>query len=157
MAPSYANLFMGALEGKMLNSSPHQPLIWLRYIDDIFLIWTHGSSTLDQFLTHANNFHPTIKFTSEISPLKIPFLDIELAINKARGTPRPQALQRRKKGATGTQRIPFVVTYNPALPNIYNILKTYLPILYLSDRCKKAIPELPMTAFRRPTNIRDIL
>ncbi|GFR92965.1 hypothetical protein ElyMa_004366300 [Elysia marginata] len=83
MAPSYANFFMGALEGKMLNSSPHQPLIWLRYID-IFLIWTHGSSTLDQFLAHANNFHPTIKFISEISPLKIPFLDVMISLKDGR-------------------------------------------------------------------------
>ncbi|GFR94547.1 hypothetical protein ElyMa_006252000 [Elysia marginata] len=84
MAPSYANLFMGALEGKMLNSSPHQPLIWLRYLDDIYLIWTHGSSTLDQFLAHAKNFHPTIQFTSEISPLKIPFLGVMITLQGGR-------------------------------------------------------------------------
>ncbi|GFR70836.1 hypothetical protein ElyMa_005663100 [Elysia marginata] len=74
------------------------------------------------------------------------------------GTPRPQVLQRRKKGATETQRIPLF-TYNCALPNISNtgILKTYLRLLHLSNRCKKAIPELPMTALRRRTNIRNIL
>ncbi|GFR64646.1 hypothetical protein ElyMa_000183300 [Elysia marginata] len=31
MAPSYANLLIGVIEGKTLDSSPHQPLIWLRY------------------------------------------------------------------------------------------------------------------------------
>ena len=38
MAPSYANLFMGALEEKMLETSPEKPIFWLRYIDDIFFI-----------------------------------------------------------------------------------------------------------------------
>ncbi|GFR93385.1 hypothetical protein ElyMa_000891200 [Elysia marginata] len=80
ISPSYASLFMGALEGKMLNSSPHQTLIWLRYIDYIFLTWTQGSSSLNQFLTHASNFQPTIKFTSEISQLKILFLDVMITL-----------------------------------------------------------------------------
>ena len=30
MAPSYANLFMGALDEKMLETSPEKPIIWLR-------------------------------------------------------------------------------------------------------------------------------
>ena len=37
MAPNYANLFMGALESKLLSLYPVKPLIWLRYIDHIFL------------------------------------------------------------------------------------------------------------------------
>lgn len=39
MAPSYANLFMGKFETEFLNSEQLQPLIWLRYIDDIFFLW----------------------------------------------------------------------------------------------------------------------
>ena len=50
-----------------------------------------------------------------------------------------------------------MLTYNPALPNIRSIRKKYLPILQTSDRCKKAIPTLPMAAFRRPQNLRHSL
>ena len=80
MAPSYANLFMGALEEKMLETSPEKPTVWLRYIDDIFFIWPHGRPALETFITHVNNFHHTIKFTSEISPSQIPFLDVMVSL-----------------------------------------------------------------------------
>ena len=33
----------------------------------------------------------------------------------------------------------------------------YLPILHTSSRCKEAIPEPPMVAFRRPINIKDLV
>ena len=36
LAPSYANIFMGDLEEKMLASFDLQPLIWVRFIDDVF-------------------------------------------------------------------------------------------------------------------------
>jgi hypothetical protein len=35
MAPSYANMFMGDLEERLLLSSLKQPLLWFRFIDDI--------------------------------------------------------------------------------------------------------------------------
>ena len=41
-APPYAILFMGYLEDKILNSLVEKPLVWWRYIDDIFMIWQHG-------------------------------------------------------------------------------------------------------------------
>ena len=41
MAPQYANSFMADLEEKILDKFPNKPIIYLRYIDDIFLIWTH--------------------------------------------------------------------------------------------------------------------
>ncbi|GFO20864.1 hypothetical protein PoB_004736900 [Plakobranchus ocellatus] len=66
LAPSYANLFMGELEDKLLAAAATKPKIWLRYIDDIFLIWTYGRSNLDAFIAHTNNFHPSNKFFSTI-------------------------------------------------------------------------------------------
>ena len=62
-APSYANIFMADLENKLLDNSPNnlQPLIWKRYIDDIFVVWTHGEESLHTFINHLNTSHPTIK------------------------------------------------------------------------------------------------
>ena len=37
MAPSYANLFMDRFERGFLDSEPTRLLVWLRYIDDIFV------------------------------------------------------------------------------------------------------------------------
>ena len=76
MAPTYANIFMGAIERRLLGYLPDKPLVWLRYIDDILLIWTHGHAKLEAFIQHANRFHPIIKFTRNISPIHVPFLDV---------------------------------------------------------------------------------
>ncbi|KAJ1091293.1 hypothetical protein NDU88_004420 [Pleurodeles waltl] len=57
MAPSYANIFMGKLEDYILASSNIKPLVWLRYIDDIFIIWNAGSRTLEQFTAFINSIH----------------------------------------------------------------------------------------------------
>ena len=76
MAPNYANLFMGFFETNLLNSFNLKPTIWIRYIDDIFIIWNHGKSKLLEFISFANSLHQSIKFTHCISNISIDFLDI---------------------------------------------------------------------------------
>ena len=44
MAPSYANIFMGRLERRLLQSVILKPFSWLRFIDDIDMKWTHGKN-----------------------------------------------------------------------------------------------------------------
>ena len=79
VAPPLAIIFMDAIESMMPSSSDLQPAIYMRYIDDIFGIWTHGADSLDQFIDHMNSFHPSLKFTAERSDhsdnKQIPFLD----------------------------------------------------------------------------------
>ena len=83
MAPSFANLFMGTLETDFLKvwGSDKQPLLWLRFTDDIFFLWQHGESALRQFMTFINNFHKTIKFEHNSSPKQINFLDTTIFFN----------------------------------------------------------------------------
>ena len=50
MAPAYANIFMPDLETKLLDLAPVKPYVWLRYSDDIFIIWTAGEEKLHDFL-----------------------------------------------------------------------------------------------------------
>ncbi|XP_056017307.1 uncharacterized protein LOC125656461 [Ostrea edulis] len=75
MAPSYANIFMGRLERRLLHYSPVKPLSWLRFIDDIEMKWVNGRESLDDFIEMANSFHNSIKFTVEISTSNNTFLD----------------------------------------------------------------------------------
>ena len=42
MAPSFAFLFLGHFEQNTLRNAPFRPHTWLRYIDDIFMIWTES-------------------------------------------------------------------------------------------------------------------
>ena len=79
-APPYAILFMADLEEKILSASEKKPMIWWRYIDDIFFIWEHGEESLEIFLNKLNSFHPTIKFTAEYSKETINFLDVNIRL-----------------------------------------------------------------------------
>ena len=72
-APRYAILFMADLEEKVLNAFEEKPIIWWRYIDNIFFIWEHGEESLQKFLNALNTFHPTIKFTFEYAKEAINF------------------------------------------------------------------------------------
>jgi len=84
VAPSLANLFMAYFEDKFVYTYPFQPTIWLRYIDDIFLIWEHGNEKFEVFLNHLNTCHQTIKFTSEVSLASVNFLDTTVSLDHTR-------------------------------------------------------------------------
>lgn len=49
MVSQYANIFMVDLEHCLLNSYPLAPFLYLRFIDDIFIIWTYGKEILEKF------------------------------------------------------------------------------------------------------------
>ena len=83
-APNYANVFMDRSETKALENCPLKPLLWLRFIDDIFMIWTHREDKLQELITYLNSIHPTIKFTHEFSYTHISFLDTTVKINERR-------------------------------------------------------------------------
>ena len=63
----------------------------------------------------------------------------------------------KNKPRTETETIPFVITYNPALPNIAHIIHQHSNVLYSSDRCRNVFKNLPLVAYRRCKNISDIL
>jgi hypothetical protein len=232
--PSMACLFMGRLEERLLQSTTVKPFIWLRYIDDVFILWTDGEQSFGDFINFANNFHPTIKFTSELSQSTISFLDVAVSleggllhtdlytkptdkhqylhwtschpihtkrslpyclafrlrricssddtlhnriselkthllhrgyphsvinkdVQKALQVSRSDALQPRTTPNSSSERTPLVVNFHPALPSVGRILHTFIPILHSSARCKSAIPEAPITSFRRPKNLKDVL
>ena len=78
MAPNFSNIFMAHLEEKFLENEPIKPLMWVRYIDDIFMVWQVTDIQLKDLLTRLNAEHPTIKFTYELSGHQAIFLDLLL-------------------------------------------------------------------------------
>ena len=66
---------MAEIETKLINQSKTKLIKWKRYIDDIFSLWDSNRQEIDIFIKQASNFHPTIKFTAEISEMEITFLD----------------------------------------------------------------------------------
>ena len=67
---------------KRTTAAPHQPHTWWRFIDDIFMIWTHTEDELHTFITYPNNIHPTIIFTSSHSATSISFLDVKVSLDQ---------------------------------------------------------------------------
>ena len=59
MARAYASLFMGKFEMNFMKICSEKPTLWLRFLDDIFMVWTHSLNKLHKFIKCLNNFHPT--------------------------------------------------------------------------------------------------
>ena len=84
VAPNYANLFVDRFETKDSDGWDKKPLLWLRFIDDIFMIWIHGLDELQKCIKYLNAIHPKIKFTYEHSEKSIDFLDTTVKIDSDR-------------------------------------------------------------------------
>ena len=74
MASNYAIIFMHYLESNLLETT-RKPRIWLRFIDDTFMIWSYGLQELKNFMERIYNYHPTIKLTYDQHREEILFLD----------------------------------------------------------------------------------
>ena len=79
-APSYAINTMGAFESKFVYTYHKKCLVYLRYIDDIFIMWTHTREELLEFIEFLNTRTEHFKFTSEISDKEVTFLDTKVCI-----------------------------------------------------------------------------
>ena len=88
VAPTFACLFMGWLEIRMLDRwkllGGFLPHWWKRYIDDILFFWRGSEEQLVEFVNFLNTFDPTIKFklvkgtNYNFETRKVDFLDTTL-------------------------------------------------------------------------------
>ena len=77
-APSYANIDMAILEEEVLERASKKPLVFYRFLDDIFIIWTHSKEEFMEFFNCLNNHRESIKFQHNISVESVDFLDITI-------------------------------------------------------------------------------
>ena len=68
-----ANLYMENFEVKPITSAPHPPCIWMRYVDDTFVVIDKDRE--QDFTDHINSLDPHIKFTNDPEKGFLPFLD----------------------------------------------------------------------------------
>jgi hypothetical protein len=71
------NIIMEHFEEIALATADHKPAKWVKYVGDIFVVWSHGPAILQEFLHQLKILRPTSKFTMEVkvnNPL--PSLDI---------------------------------------------------------------------------------
>ena len=75
-APAYANIFMTYFEEKFIYPLiDAKTLSYLRFIDDIFMIWTKAEKDLIEFLNELNTKHTSIRFEFKYLRQQIEFLE----------------------------------------------------------------------------------
>ena len=63
LSPIVANIFMESFEKEALETAPHPPSLWKRYVDDTFVI--QEEQYKNEFFHHINSLDDNIKFTAE--------------------------------------------------------------------------------------------
>ena len=81
MAVVYSIIFMHIFERNALANSRFSPLLWLRFIDDIFMAWPYSVSELQDFVSYLNSINESIQFTYKYSENSIDFLDVVIDKN----------------------------------------------------------------------------
>ena len=70
--------------------------------------------------------------------------------------PRNQLLHKAGKNKVTHRKIPLILDFNPALPNISNVLRKNLPLLYSSPAMKEVFPDNSIfPAFRKCKSLKD--
>ena len=77
-SPTVANIFMSKIIEQFIRTQTITPFLLVRYIDDIFIIWTNSIDELETFLDQLNYFHPNLSFTHNSSYTSIDFLDLSI-------------------------------------------------------------------------------
>ena len=80
-APPYAYIYMDEVETELLQTQIFRPLVWVRFIDDIFFIWTHSEENLNNFMKDLNHLKSNLKLTFECDRNSINFLDLNVKLN----------------------------------------------------------------------------
>ena len=76
LSPVLANIYMEYFEEMALRSTLPKPSMWLRYVNDTFILWLHQED-VQILLDHGNSIRPSIQFTKEKEQdNKLPFLDV---------------------------------------------------------------------------------
>ena len=78
LTPALATIHIGNLEEDYIQTRQQKLLLWVRYIVDFLIIWTHSFVEFEEFLEGLNQVHPKIHFTAKISLQACDFLDLTI-------------------------------------------------------------------------------
>ena len=84
LSPVLANIYMEYIEEMALGSTSLKPSMWLRYVDDTFILWPHQED-VQILLDHVNSIRTSIQFTMEKEQdNKLPCLDVLVTYTEQR-------------------------------------------------------------------------
>ena len=178
-APIYACIFMDEIETKFLETQEFQPLVWFRYIDNVFFIWTK-STDKHQYLYYTSA-HPAHTKRSIIysQPLRMSRIcsyktefEKHLVDMKSRFQARgyPSGLIQKEmnkvkfsghwdknKAKEKSKGVPLVITFHPLLKNVGNIIHTNLYLLYTDQEAQRVFTPGPIITFRSTRKLSSYL
>ena len=77
ISPVVTIIYMEKFEWRAISSAPLKLRCWFRYVDDTFVVWSHGEEELGRFLVYLNSVYPRIQFTLEReADSQLAFLDV---------------------------------------------------------------------------------
>lgn len=232
-AVNYSNLAMSFQEKKINNDyDGEKPILYLRYIDDIFGISTMPRENLERFVRFVNDYNPALKYTEEIGK-EVTMLDTRLSITGTKikstlynkptdahlylkyssshpstcknsipysqflrvrricseendyekesnqmatyfhkqGYPKQmverqrlkvksikrEELLKKKDSKEASDRLILPICYHPKNVEVVKILKRNFTILQNDDEVSDIFEQLPMVAYRRDRNLKDIM
>ena len=112
LGPLLANVFMSHVEKLLFNSELKKEVnFWVRYVDDIFVIFDKVNPNINSILAFLNNIHRNIKFTVEHETNHcLHFLDIDIKFSNGVFT---------------------TCTYNkPTSTDLYTMWNSFCPLSY---------------------------
>ena len=80
MAPAHEDI-ISIFESNLLTCSCSKPLVWYRYINNIFAIWSQGEDKLKGFLFYIISIHSSFQFTCNYSKECAKFLDVSVSLD----------------------------------------------------------------------------
>lgn len=78
MGPALANLYLIDFDYKAMHGFKIKPLLFFRYLDDIFFIWTGTLADLKEYENYLNSLIPGIKLNLTYSETSCNFLDVNV-------------------------------------------------------------------------------
>ena len=77
-APALANIYLLEFDEKATNGYKTKPILYFRYIDDIFFLWPGNAQSLAEYEQYLNNLIPSISIKLKHSNTEIDFLDVTI-------------------------------------------------------------------------------
>ena len=74
-SPAYADIYLADWEESAFLKCPSRPLLYYRYLDDIFGLWDKSEVEFNQFIHILNSHHPRITLKHTLHLQQVPFLD----------------------------------------------------------------------------------
>lgn len=81
-APALANIYLLEFDDKATSGYKTKPVLYFRYIDDIFFLWPGDARSLEEFEIYLNSLIPSISIKLKHSDKEIDFLDVTVYITE---------------------------------------------------------------------------